>query len=88
MAQLAMRGELPPKQEPRVVHLWARSLGVLNRALLVLLALCRRQRVIQHNALEDRSISDKQQWDAAIQFMEETLRSRLKDSKSGPLQCC
>ena len=40
------------------------------------------QRVIQHNALEDRSISDKPQWDAAIQFMEETLQSRLKDSKS------
>nr|XP_008119436.1 PREDICTED: dynamin-like 120 kDa protein, mitochondrial isoform X1 [Anolis carolinensis] len=39
-------------------------------------------RVIQHNALEDRSISDKQQWDAAIQFMEETLRSRLKDTES------
>ncbi|ETE60922.1 Dynamin-like protein, partial [Ophiophagus hannah] len=40
------------------------------------------QRVIQHNALEDRSISDKQQWDAAIQFMEETLQSRLKDRSS------
>lgn len=39
------------------------------------------QRVIQHNALEDRSISDKQQWDAAIHFMEETLQSRLKDSE-------
>uniref|UniRef100_A0A670KLJ1 Dynamin-like GTPase OPA1, mitochondrial n=1 Tax=Podarcis muralis TaxID=64176 RepID=A0A670KLJ1_PODMU len=39
-------------------------------------------RVIQHNALEDRSISDKQQWDAAIQFMEETLHSRLKDTES------
>lgn len=38
------------------------------------------QRVIQHNALEDRSITDKPQWDAAIQFMEETLQSRLKDS--------
>ncbi|MEQ2218904.1 Dynamin-like 120 kDa protein, mitochondrial, partial [Xenoophorus captivus] len=37
-------------------------------------------RVIQHNALEDRSITDKPQWDAAIQFMEETLQSRLKDS--------
>ncbi|NXA53974.1 OPA1 protein, partial [Nothocercus julius] len=40
------------------------------------------QRVIQHNALEDRSISDKQQWDAAIHFMEETLQSRLKDTES------
>ncbi|XP_015264761.1 PREDICTED: dynamin-like 120 kDa protein, mitochondrial [Gekko japonicus] len=39
-------------------------------------------RVIQHNTLEDRSISDKQQWDAAIQFMEETLQSRLKDTES------
>lgn len=39
-------------------------------------------RVIQHNALEDRSITDKPQWDAAIQFMEETLQSRLKDTES------
>ncbi|XP_053566190.1 dynamin-like 120 kDa protein, mitochondrial isoform X2 [Bombina bombina] len=39
-------------------------------------------RVIQHNALEDRSISDKQQWDAAIYFMEETLQSRLRDTES------
>ena len=37
--------------------------------------------MIQHNALEDRSITDKPQWDAAIQFMEETLQSRLKDSR-------
>ncbi|XP_063298840.1 dynamin-like 120 kDa protein, mitochondrial isoform X2 [Pelobates fuscus] len=39
-------------------------------------------RVIQHNALEDRSIGDKQQWDAAIHFMEDTLQSRLKDTES------
>ncbi|XP_042614408.1 dynamin-like 120 kDa protein, mitochondrial isoform X1 [Cyprinus carpio] len=39
-------------------------------------------RVIQHNALEDCSITDKPQWDAAIQFMEETLQSRLKDTDS------
>ncbi|XP_038604746.1 dynamin-like 120 kDa protein, mitochondrial isoform X2 [Tachyglossus aculeatus] len=39
-------------------------------------------RVIQHNALEDRSITDKQQWDAAIYFMEEALRCRLKDTES------
>ncbi|KAM4693315.1 dynamin-like GTPase OPA1, mitochondrial isoform 1-T1 [Discoglossus pictus] len=39
-------------------------------------------RVIQHNALEDRSISDKQQWDAAIYFMEDTLQSRLRDTES------
>uniref|UniRef100_A0A672HZ58 Dynamin-like GTPase OPA1, mitochondrial n=1 Tax=Salarias fasciatus TaxID=181472 RepID=A0A672HZ58_SALFA len=29
-----------------------------------------------------RSITDKPQWDAAIQFMEETLQSRLKDTDS------
>ncbi|KAM8953107.1 dynamin-like GTPase OPA1, mitochondrial [Pelodytes ibericus] len=39
-------------------------------------------RVIQHNTLEDRSISDKQQWDAAIHFMEDTLQSRLRDTES------
>ncbi|XP_044526816.1 dynamin-like 120 kDa protein, mitochondrial isoform X4 [Gracilinanus agilis] len=39
-------------------------------------------RVIQHNALEDRSITDKQQWDAAIYFMEEALRGRLKDTET------
>uniref|UniRef100_I3J342 Dynamin-like GTPase OPA1, mitochondrial n=1 Tax=Oreochromis niloticus TaxID=8128 RepID=I3J342_ORENI len=43
---------------------------------------CSLDRVIQHNALEDRSITDKPQWDAAIQFMEETLQSRLKDTES------
>ncbi|XP_023559900.1 dynamin-like 120 kDa protein, mitochondrial isoform X3 [Octodon degus] len=39
-------------------------------------------RVIQHNALEDRSISDKQQWDAAIFFMEEALQARLRDTEN------
>ncbi|XP_077390329.1 dynamin-like GTPase OPA1, mitochondrial isoform X3 [Festucalex cinctus] len=39
-------------------------------------------RVIQHNALEDSSITDKPQWDAAIQFMEQTLQSRLKDTEA------
>ncbi|XP_076974018.1 dynamin-like GTPase OPA1, mitochondrial isoform X4 [Tamandua tetradactyla] len=39
-------------------------------------------RVIQHNALEDRSISDKHQWDAAIYFMEEALQARLKDTEN------
>uniref|UniRef100_A0A7N4NR79 Dynamin-like GTPase OPA1, mitochondrial n=1 Tax=Sarcophilus harrisii TaxID=9305 RepID=A0A7N4NR79_SARHA len=39
-------------------------------------------RVIQHNALEDRSITDKQQWDAAIYFMEEALRGRLRDTET------
>uniref|UniRef100_UPI00358EFAE4 dynamin-like GTPase OPA1, mitochondrial isoform X1 n=1 Tax=Myxine glutinosa TaxID=7769 RepID=UPI00358EFAE4 len=39
-------------------------------------------RVIQHNALEDRSISEKQQWDTAIQFMEEALQARLHETES------
>ncbi|XP_064194417.1 dynamin-like 120 kDa protein, mitochondrial [Anguilla rostrata] len=38
-------------------------------------------RVIQHNALEDRSIADKPQWDGAIRFMEETLQARLEDTE-------
>ncbi|KAJ8270231.1 hypothetical protein GJAV_G00111900 [Gymnothorax javanicus] len=38
-------------------------------------------RVIQHNALEDRSIADKAQWDGAIHFMEGTLQARLKDTE-------
>lgn len=50
--------------------------------LIYVTPVCALQRVIQHNALEDRSITDKPQWDAAIQFMEETLQSRLKDSTS------
>lgn len=48
--------------------------------MVIVTHVCVMQRVIQHNALEDRSITDKPQWDAAIQFMEETLQSRLKDS--------
>lgn len=51
-----------------------------NKWNVFFVPLCVCQRVIQHNALEDRSITDKPQWDAAIQFMEETLQSRLKDS--------
>ncbi|MFT7818844.1 dynamin-like 120 kDa protein, mitochondrial isoform X2 [Arapaima gigas] len=39
-------------------------------------------RVIQHNALEDRSITQKADWDAAIKFMEETLQTRLKDTQA------
>lgn len=38
-------------------------------------------RVIQLNILEDRSVTDKVQWDAAIKFMEETLRERLQQTE-------
>ncbi|XP_006813643.1 dynamin-like GTPase OPA1, mitochondrial [Saccoglossus kowalevskii] len=38
-------------------------------------------RVIQLNTLEDRSISDKQQWDNAVQFMSNILTQRLKETE-------
>lgn len=34
-------------------------------------------RVIQLNALEDRSVHDKQQWDAACKFLEESVKEKL-----------
>lgn len=39
-------------------------------------------RVIQLNALEDRSISDRTQWESAIQFIEKNLGSRLRETES------
>lgn len=42
---------------------------------------CYKQRVMQINTLEDRSVTDKQAWDAAIKFMEETVSDKLKQSK-------
>lgn len=38
-------------------------------------------RVIQLNALEDRVISDKTQWDQALKFLDQSLRDRLEKSK-------
>ncbi|KAK9501129.1 hypothetical protein O3M35_002231 [Rhynocoris fuscipes] len=35
-------------------------------------------RMIQLNALEDRCVNDKQQWDAAVKFLENTLKERLQ----------
>ncbi|XP_064612015.1 dynamin-like 120 kDa protein, mitochondrial [Liolophura sinensis] len=37
-------------------------------------------RVMQINTLEDRSVTDKQAWDAAIKFMEETVNDKLKQT--------
>ena len=34
------------------------------------------------NTLEDRSVTDKTQWDTAIKFMESALKDRLEQSKS------
>lgn len=39
------------------------------------------QRVIQLNALEDRSVSEKPQWDSAVKFLEESLQERIQLSK-------
>lgn len=40
------------------------------------------QRVIQMNMLEDRSVHNKNQWDAAIKFMDAAVRERLATSRS------
>jgi len=40
------------------------------------------QRVIQINTLEDRSVHDKQQWDAAVKFMETSVGEKLNQSES------
>lgn len=38
-------------------------------------------RVIQLNTLEDRSVTDKYQWDLAVKFLEESLREKLKGTE-------
>ncbi|XP_019873301.2 dynamin-like 120 kDa protein, mitochondrial isoform X2 [Aethina tumida] len=38
-------------------------------------------RVIQLNALEDRTIVDKRDWDAAVKFLESSLKEKLKGSE-------
>lgn len=37
--------------------------------------------MIQANALEDRSVPDRQSWDNAIQFMDAMIKEKLKESK-------
>ncbi|KAK7028025.1 Dynamin-like 120 kDa protein, mitochondrial [Halocaridina rubra] len=39
-------------------------------------------RVIQLNALEDRSVHDKQQWDAACKFLEDSVKEKLTNIES------
>ncbi|XP_035828627.1 dynamin-like 120 kDa protein, mitochondrial isoform X2 [Aplysia californica] len=38
-------------------------------------------RVIQLNTLEDRSVSDKEHWDKAVKFMEQTMREKLEQAE-------
>ena len=45
------------------------------------MASCYLQRVMQRNTLDDKIVPDKQQWDVAVKFMEETLREKLQQSK-------
>ena len=37
--------------------------------------------MIQLNTLEDRSVPDKEQWDKAVKFMEETMKEKLSQGK-------
>ena len=39
-------------------------------------------RVMQRNTLDDKIVPDKQQWDIAVKFMEETLREKLQQTES------
>lgn len=61
---------------------WETAVEILNIILCFLL-----KRVIQVNTLEDRSVTDKQQWDAAVKFMEETVKGRLQQSTYWTLYC-
>ncbi|CAH1117965.1 unnamed protein product [Phaedon cochleariae] len=38
-------------------------------------------RVIQLNALDDRTIGDKRDWDEAVKFLESSVKEKLKDSE-------
>lgn len=39
-------------------------------------------RVIQLNILEDRTISDKRDWDQAVKFLESSLKEKIKESET------
>lgn len=39
-------------------------------------------RVMQKNTLDDKTIPDKQHWDMAVKFMEETLREKLQQTEN------
>jgi optic atrophy protein 1 len=35
-------------------------------------------RIIQLNTLEDRSVSEKQHWDSAVKFLEDSVKEKLQ----------
>ncbi|KAI4464472.1 dynamin [Holotrichia oblita] len=39
-------------------------------------------RVIQLNTLEDRSVSDKRDWDSAVKFLESSVKNKLKQNEA------
>lgn len=39
-------------------------------------------RVIQLNTLEDRSVTDKRDWDMAVKFLETSVKDKLKQTES------
>ena len=49
----------------------------IETKMLLTVVFCPCQRVIQLTALEDWSVSEKQQWDSAVKFMESTLQEEL-----------
>ena len=58
-----------------------RKVSVRNSTAVCFSVICNMflssQRVIQLTALEDWSVSEKQQWDSAVKFMESTLQDEL-----------
>ena len=58
-----------------------RNVSVGNCTAVCFIVICNMflssQRVIQLTALEDWSVSEKQQWDSAVKFMESTLQDEL-----------
>ncbi|CAH8560557.1 unnamed protein product [Dicrocoelium dendriticum] len=47
-----------------------------------------RLRVIQSNALDDRTVHDKSQWTASVEFLEQALNSRLKTVNQSIAELC
>ncbi|KAF6777825.1 hypothetical protein AHF37_02744 [Paragonimus kellicotti] len=47
-----------------------------------------RLRVIQSNALDDRTVHDKSQWTASVEFLNQALRSRLRSVNESISELC
>ena len=69
-------------------QLFGRSFFGLQNSPFNNMASCYLQRVMQRNTLDDKIVPDKQQWDIAVKFMEETLREKLQQSKKWGKKLC